>query len=54
MIGAVQDIDVKTLRLFVAVCECRTMTRAAEQEHIEPSAISKRIASSRATSASSC
>jgi DNA-binding transcriptional LysR family regulator len=40
----VRDLDVKTLRLFVAVCECRTMARAAEQEHIEPSAISKRIA----------
>ncbi|MGZ8261304.1 MAG: LysR family transcriptional regulator [Caldimonas sp.] len=39
-----RDLDVKTLRLFVAVCECRTMARAAEQEHIEPSAISKRIA----------
>ena len=44
MIGAVRDLDVKTLRLFVAVCECRTIARAAEQEHIEPSAISKRIA----------
>jgi len=40
----VRDLDVKTLRLFVAVCESRTMARAAEQEHIEPSAISKRIA----------
>ena len=39
-----RDLDVKTLRLFVAVCELRTMARAAEQEHIEPSAISKRIA----------
>ena len=39
-----RDLDVKTLRLFVAVCECRTIARAAEQEHIEPSAISKRIA----------
>ena len=38
------DIDLKTLRLFVAVCDCRSMARAAEQEHIEPSAISKRIA----------
>jgi DNA-binding transcriptional LysR family regulator len=40
----VRDLDVKTLRLFVAVCECRTMAGAAEQERIEPSAISKRIA----------
>jgi DNA-binding transcriptional LysR family regulator len=39
-----RDIDLKTLRLFVAVCEHRNMGRAAEQEHIEPSAISKRIA----------
>jgi DNA-binding transcriptional LysR family regulator len=44
MMGGVQDIDVKTLRLFVAVCEWRTMARAADQERIEPSAISKRIA----------
>jgi DNA-binding transcriptional LysR family regulator len=40
----VRDIDLKTLRLFVAVCDCRSMARAAEQEHIEPSAISKRVA----------
>ncbi|MEO5843483.1 MAG: LysR family transcriptional regulator [Caldimonas sp.] len=39
-----RDIDLKTLRLFVAVCDCRSMARAAEQEHIEPSAISKRVA----------
>ncbi len=39
-----RDLDLKTLRLFVTVCDCRTMARAAEQEHIEPSAISKRIA----------
>ncbi len=39
-----RDIDLKTLRLLVAVCDHRNMARAAEQEHIEPSAISKRIA----------
>lgn len=39
-----RDIDLKTLRLFVAVCDCRSMARAAEQERIEPSAVSKRIA----------
>ena len=39
-----RDIDLKTLRLFVAVSDCRSMARAAEQERIEPSAISKRIA----------
>lgn len=39
-----RDIDTKTLRLFVAVCNLQNMARAAEQEHIEQSAISKRIA----------
>ena len=39
-----KDIDLRTLRLLVAVCEHRNMARAAEQEHIEPSAVSKRIA----------
>ena len=38
-----RDIDTKTLRLLVAVCEHRNIARAALQEHIEPSAISKRI-----------
>jgi len=40
----VRDIDSRTLRFFVAVVDCGSMARAAEQEHIEPSAISKRIA----------
>ncbi|MGF7190939.1 DNA-binding transcriptional LysR family regulator [Robbsia andropogonis] len=40
----VRDIDLKTLRLFVAVCDHGNIKRAAEEEHIEPSAISKRIA----------
>ena len=39
-----RDLDLKTLRLLVAVCDHQNMARAAEQEHIEPSAISKRIA----------
>ena len=39
-----RDIDLKTLRLLVAVCDHQNMARAAAQEHIEPSAISKRIA----------
>jgi DNA-binding transcriptional LysR family regulator len=39
----VPDLDLKTLRLFVAVCDCRSMARAAEKERIEPSAVSKRI-----------
>src|SRR5574337_61129 len=39
-----RDIDTRTLRLFAAVCEHQNMARAAEQEHIGPSAVSKRIA----------
>jgi DNA-binding transcriptional LysR family regulator len=38
------DIDIKTLRLFVAVCDHRNIARAAQEAHIEPSAVSKRIA----------
>lgn len=38
------DVDPKSLRLFVAVCELRNIKSAALQAHIEPSAISKRIA----------
>ncbi|MEI5996433.1 LysR family transcriptional regulator [Paraburkholderia bengalensis] len=39
-----REIDIKTLRLFVAVCDQRNIARAAQEAHIEPSAISKRIA----------
>jgi DNA-binding transcriptional LysR family regulator len=39
-----QDLDLKSLRLLVTVCDCANIKLAAEQEHIEPSAISKRIA----------
>lgn len=39
-----RDLDLKSLRLLVAVCDCRNIKHAAAQEHIEPSAISKRIA----------
>jgi DNA-binding transcriptional LysR family regulator len=38
------DLDLKSLRLLVAVCDHSNIRAAAEQEHIEPSAISKRIA----------
>lgn len=38
------DIDLKSLRLLVAVCDHQNIKLAAQQEHIEPSAISKRIA----------
>ena len=39
-----RDLDLTTLRLFVAVCEQRSIARAAEQAHIVGSAISKRLA----------
>jgi DNA-binding transcriptional LysR family regulator len=39
-----RDLDLTTLRLFVAVCEQQNIARAAEQEHIVASAVSKRIA----------
>src|SRR5215471_3248830 len=36
-------IDLTTLRLFVAICEERNLTRAASREGIAPSAVSKRM-----------
>lgn len=39
-----RDLDLKSLRLLVAVCDHQNIKQAAVQEHIEPSAISKRIA----------
>ena len=39
-----RDLDLQTLRLFAAVCEHRSIARAAEQEAIVGSAISKRLA----------
>ena len=39
-----RDLDLTTLRLLVAVSEQQNMARVAEQSHIAPSAISKRIA----------
>src|SRR5690606_7676689 len=39
-----RDLDLTTLRYLVAVCDLKNIARAAEQEHIAPSAISKRIA----------
>jgi DNA-binding transcriptional LysR family regulator len=38
------DVDSRSLRLLVAACELRNMKAAAAQEHLEPSAVSKRIA----------
>jgi DNA-binding transcriptional LysR family regulator len=39
-----RDLDLTTLRLFVLVCEARSITRAAAQAHIVGSAVSKRLA----------
>lgn len=39
-----RDLDLTSLRYFVAVCETGNITRAAEQENVVPSAISKRLA----------
>lgn len=39
-----RDIDTKSLRLFTAVCEHGNIKHAAADAHIEPSAVSKRIA----------
>lgn len=39
-----KDLDLASLRMFAAVCEHRNIARAAEQEHVVPSAISKRVA----------
>jgi len=36
--------DLVSLRIFVAVAECGSLTRAAEREHLAVSAISKRVA----------
>jgi DNA-binding transcriptional LysR family regulator len=38
------DLSLTTLRLFAAVCEEGTLTRAASREAIAPSAVSKRLA----------
>jgi DNA-binding transcriptional LysR family regulator len=39
-----RDLDMTTLRLFAAVCDARSIARAAEQANIVGSAISKRLA----------
>ena len=39
-----RDLDITSLRLFVAMCEHQNISAAARQEHIAPSAASKRIA----------
>lgn len=36
--------DLKSLKLFVAVCDTRSIAKAAEKEAIDPSAVSKRLA----------
>lgn len=39
-----RDLNLTTLRYFVAVCDAGSLTRAAEQENIVTSALSKRLA----------
>jgi DNA-binding transcriptional LysR family regulator len=39
-----RDLDLTTLRLFVAVCETRNIARAAAQASLVGSAVSKRLA----------
>ena len=38
------DLDLTTLRLFVNVCESRSIQRVAEREKMDRSAITKRLA----------
>lgn len=37
------DLDLTTLRLFIGVCDSRSITRTAEKERIDASAITRRI-----------
>jgi len=38
------NLDLQTIRLFVAVYEEQSLAKAAEREHLAPSAVSKRLA----------
>lgn len=44
-----KNLDLKSLRLWVSVCEFQSIKKAAVQAHIEPSAVSKRVAHLEAT-----
>jgi DNA-binding transcriptional LysR family regulator len=37
------DLDLTTLRLFIAVCDTRSISRVAERVRVDPSAITRRI-----------
>jgi DNA-binding transcriptional LysR family regulator len=39
-----KDFDLTTLRLFVAVCEAKSIKRVAEREQVDASAITRRVA----------
>lgn len=41
---ATKDLDLTSLRLFVAVCDARNIAHAADREHLVGSAVSKRMA----------
>ena len=49
-----RDLDLTTLRLFVAVCETGNIARAGEQASIVGSAISKRLSQLEAQLGTSC
>lgn len=42
-IDLIRRIDLITLRLFIAICEERNLTRASQREAIAASAVSKRM-----------
>ncbi|NPC53880.1 LysR family transcriptional regulator, partial [Corallococcus exiguus] len=42
--ATVSRLDLKTLRLFAAICEAGTLNGAARRAAIAPSAVSKRLA----------
>ena len=39
-----KDFDLTTLRLFVAVCEAKSIKRVADREQLDASAITRRLA----------
>lgn len=44
MFAPLKDLDLTTLRLFVQVCDARSILQVSERERVVPSAITKRLA----------
>lgn len=44
MLPPVKDLDLTTLRMFVQVCDARSILQVSEREQVVPSAITKRLA----------